>query len=271
MTPPKTRIDLVRRPAPEPQRSLPFGARSVSIARFAPGVYEDRHVRPFAKVMWCVSGVARVSFGGPERAFRPGQVAVYFPDTPHVARAGEEPWRVCWWTMDGPLVAEVMVAFGPSSEGVYDAGPAPVDRVRELHAAIRDVTPRGEVRAGAIVFELLGLATHSPRRQRADVLVTEATKLMDAAWHDSSFGVETLARRLGVHRSVLARRFAARVGLTPIQYLSNVRMQHALTLLRQTGAPIGEIARRCGYEDPSYFARLFRKTQGMTPRQWRGE
>ena len=63
--------------------------------------------------------------------------------------------------------------------------------------------------------------------------------------------------------------FKRETGESVTTYLTNVRVDHAKLLLKDTSIPINEVARRVGYDDPDYFSRLFRKASGTTPRQYR--
>lgn len=68
------------------------------------------------------------------------------------------------------------------------------------------------------------------------------------------------------HLTTLVRR---RTGGTLGDWITERRMAHARRLLTETDLPINEVARRVGLPDPGYFARVFRRTNGMTPRTWR--
>lgn len=78
--------------------------------------------------------------------------------------------------------------------------------------------------------------------------------------------VETLAREVGLSRSRLAERFAALVGIGPMGYLAEWRMQRALALLEDGGASVREAARRVGYLSPAAFSRAFAQRFGRSPR-----
>lgn len=65
------------------------------------------------------------------------------------------------------------------------------------------------------------------------------------------------------------RLFKQRMGVTPGQYLTRLRVETALTLLRQTKLPIQEIAAHVGYDDALYFSRVCKKLTGRTPSQLR--
>ena len=84
-----------------------------------------------------------------------------------------------------------------------------------------------------------------------------------AAWT-----VESLARAVGVSRSVLADRFAEMVGQPPMQYLALWRMQLASRLLLE-GEPVAEVAVAVGYESEAAFSRAFKKLVGEAPAIWR--
>lgn len=77
------------------------------------------------------------------------------------------------------------------------------------------------------------------------------------------------ARSAGVHPSYLSSLFRKVTGLTFKDYLNQIRIEHALELLKNTDYPIMEIAISCGFNDQSYFTKVFKKQTGMTPRQFR--
>lgn len=77
--------------------------------------------------------------------------------------------------------------------------------------------------------------------------------------------VAGLAAEARVSRSVLAERFARRVGMTPIEYLLSWRMAVARRALRQGNQPIAEIAQDIGYGSTSAFSTAFSRVTGSAP------
>lgn len=74
--------------------------------------------------------------------------------------------------------------------------------------------------------------------------------------------------------SFMSKRHFARVfydnyKTTPSAYINNVRMLHSTQLLKNTLQPIGEIAWLCGFSDPNFFIRKFKKINGITPGEYR--
>jgi AraC-like DNA-binding protein len=83
------------------------------------------------------------------------------------------------------------------------------------------------------------------------------------------WGLEELAREVGMSRSVLAERFTHFVGVPPMQYLAQWRMQLAATLLSTTSMGLSEIAERIGYGSEAALSRAYKRWVGVAPADWR--
>ncbi|WP_230297810.1 AraC family transcriptional regulator [Actinomyces provencensis] len=81
--------------------------------------------------------------------------------------------------------------------------------------------------------------------------------------------VPDLARAVHLSPSQFSRVFVAAFGKSPIAYLTMVRAERMAHLLHTTDAPITLIAAEAGWSDPTYAARQFRRSVGLTPRQYR--
>ncbi len=78
-----------------------------------------------------------------------------------------------------------------------------------------------------------------------------------------------MAGRLGVSYGWLRRTFQQHTGLSPHQYLLELRLIRARHLLSHNTLPVKQVAREAGFEDEHYFCRLFRRKTGVTPTEWR--
>lgn len=79
-----------------------------------------------------------------------------------------------------------------------------------------------------------------------------------------------LASHVNFSPNHLSMIFSQQTGQTLIKYLTDFRMNKAKELLRCSGKKSSVISVEVGYKDPHYFSYLFKKTQGMTPTQYRG-
>lgn len=258
------------RSTPAPTANLPFGARSLGHYFVLPGYRDGVAIKHFVQVFWGIAGTGAMIINGVEHRLRPRQIALYFPGMRHEVYALDAEWEYCWWTMDGPLAASVTSSLGLLAD-VYDAGPAPLDLLRRLASTIRNQSEAAERQASAIAYQLLTLAASGRRDEAEDRRVSEAVRIIHSEWNQPQLCVKQLADRLHLHRSSLARRFEAAVGIPPVNYLIRLRVQNALSMLKQTEKSIAEVAAFCGYNDPNYFARLIRRYTGLSPRGFRHE
>jgi AraC-like DNA-binding protein len=81
--------------------------------------------------------------------------------------------------------------------------------------------------------------------------------------------VDDLGREVGLSRSALAERFIRLIGVPPMHYLANWRMQVAIQKLRDTSASLAQVAETIGYDSEAAFSRAFKKTFGAAPATWR--
>jgi AraC-like DNA-binding protein len=146
--------------------------------------------------------------------------------------------------------------------GLRDAANVEVDRatsIFEIHEAWRRF-------AAGILDEAARL--YSPKRQK---LVERARRMiahnLEDAW-GKNLSMSGVASELGVSASHMSRTFKRETGQTFEQYVIAKRMEMARRLLLDPLHNISEVARLCGFSDPSYFARVFRKFTGCSPSEY---
>jgi AraC-like DNA-binding protein len=83
--------------------------------------------------------------------------------------------------------------------------------------------------------------------------------------------IDELGRCVGLSRSALHQRFAQLIGVPPMQYLAQWRMQAAARLLLETRGTVASIAVDVGYDSEAAFARAFKRSVGKPPAAWRRE
>ncbi|MNN49185.1 HTH-type transcriptional activator RhaS [compost metagenome] len=95
------------------------------------------------------------------------------------------------------------------------------------------------------------------------------------AWMEKHYaaisGVDSCAEAAGLSKFHFIRRFTATVGITPLQYLTKIRLGHAIRLLRETDLSIEDIALHVGFSGSSYFIKVFHGIVGCSPGEFRKE
>lgn len=121
-----------------------------------------------------------------------------------------------------------------------------------------------------LLRELLARADCAPgfaRALRSAQVSRALTVLHERLGED--WTLESLAREVGLSRTALAVKFREALGDTPMGYLRRLRMQRATQRLIDTDLSLQSIASEVGYQDAFGFSRVFKKTLGVSPRDYR--
>ncbi len=133
---------------------------------------------------------------------------------------------------------------------------------------LRSAVQRAVIHVGGGVTMEATPPSESPAGGSVNPLVHEARIFIQKNYpHDVS--LNEAARYLAISEGHLASLFKQQTGKTFVQALTEHRMTVAATLLRDPRNRVTEVARQCGYRDPTYFSRVFRRTMGMSPREYR--
>lgn len=104
---------------------------------------------------------------------------------------------------------------------------------------------------------------------RKDV-VNAVIDYIENNYSNDELALNEIAAHVNFSPSHLSTVFSTEVGTTIVKYLTDYRMNRAKELLRCTSKKSSVISEEVGYKDPHYFSYLFKKTQGVTPTQFRG-
>lgn len=120
----------------------------------------------------------------------------------------------------------------------------------------------------ALFAEFLGSAGYAEIVKRGDEGIHKAIRAMR-----DHLGEEDCLRRAeaaaAMSRNVLIRRFQSQFQTTPSRFLWKLRTERGISMLRETGHPVAEVASLCGFKDPFHFSHCVKRLQGISPRQIR--
>ena len=122
--------------------------------------------------------------------------------------------------------------------------------------------------AKKMISQAIEIRDQNSGNKNRSILKT-AVDFIDSHYMDEEISLNTVANVANVSSNHFSTLFSQNMGQTFIEYLTSLRMNKAKELLRCTGMRSSEIAGEIGYKDAHYFSYLFKKTQGMTPSDYR--
>jgi transcriptional regulator GlxA family with amidase domain len=169
---------------------------------------------------------------------------------------------------------EPNLAFADPGGRIVTAGGTTSWHDLALHIIARHASPAEAMRIAKVYLlkwhgeGQLPYATLVRRSPHADAVVRGCEEWLGTHFRETD-ALEQAVRRARIPERSLKRRFKAATGTTLIERLQNVRIEHAKQLLESGSLPVDEISVQSGYEDASFFRRLFRRRTGLSPSQYR--
>lgn len=119
-------------------------------------------------------------------------------------------------------------------------------------------------------------ATSATKPPLPEIITEERDKkLLDAIdlWlsdhiHDSTLTVDNLVKAMGYNRTMFFGKMKDLTGQTPADYIKSMRMNRAAKLLKEANTTIAEVAYQVGISEPHYFSKVFKKTFGVSPKEY---
>ncbi|OCT14791.1 AraC family transcriptional regulator [Paenibacillus pectinilyticus] len=206
----------------------------------------------------------------------PGELFTYIADA-------DNPWHYIWVAFTGRSAGTTFAQIGVSPQQAVVSGSNP-RKIRHYYRHIRscfqqsDFPQLEELESEGwlkLLLRELGRANthHITNKPTAETdikrQVGQAIRYLELQY-TQSVSIDQLARNLGYHRTYLCKMFKQSTGLSPMQYLFNIRMERAKQLL-QTAMTIDQVASSVGFNDALYFSKQFHKWSGSAPSVYRKE
>lgn len=99
------------------------------------------------------------------------------------------------------------------------------------------------------------------------MIVRKAKDFLNEHYREQ-IGLQTVADELEVSSGYLSKSFKAQEGKSFTEYLTEIRIEHSMQLMRETGMSITEISYEVGFQDPGYFGKCFKKTEKISPSEY---
>lgn len=233
---------------------LTFRFLEVSEFRHDDGVFEVE-ARAYGAISYKICGESKFLFSDGERMSADGGEIIYIPaGTSYRAE----------YSGSVSLVVHVLDASYSEKEVIRLKNPTRVQLAfQNLKRAWGD--ERSHNMAKARVYELLELIKNDVDSGIADTAFREYQRYFDENFARVDFSMDAAAKDLHISQSSMRRAFVMNLGVSPVRYLTGLRMKRAVELLVGSSLTIKEISLECGYDDEKYFSRVFKKRYGYPP------
>ncbi len=228
------------------------------------------------QLLYIAAGKAFFTIDGTASEISEGSMVLYPPHTPqqYAYYLNDKP-EVYWLHFTGSEAASLTREAGFTENQVLYTGIS--SKYQELFlSVIREVqlTRTSFEELSALYLKQLFILLKRIREE-GGFQKTEIQKEMEKAvrfFHENlakNIQVEAYARQLHMSTCWFIRSFREYAGMPPGRYLTDIRIRKAKELLESTDYSIGEIGGITGYENPLYFSRIFKKTAGVSPAEYR--
>ncbi len=224
--------------------------------------------------LFTTSGSGVLTVDGKEYILRAGSVFYIAPAKPHEYHPLAGEWVTNWLVFRGQHAGELMEAMGFQGFAYSDHFDEDkcVRIFSRIFSAAADPVNGGE-NSSALLYEYIlamrsSMFSRDEEKRSGNDISSLAVRYIDSNYAED-IRAETLAALSGVSVQHFCRVFRAETSMRPLEYLARRRISEAKSLLVNTDREIGDIGKAVGYEDRNYFSIVFRRIEGVSPREYR--
>lgn len=229
---------------------------------------------PLHQILYCTKGSGTLLFDGKTYTISPC-TAIFMPaNYPHEYYANEDIWDLHWIAPAGYALDDLLRQFGLTEPQVYPlAETKMLEHIfRKMHESIRADSVFGNYRASGFLYDFLIEFYHIISAESITGAPNPA--LMKAVdyinYHFASeITMNDLCSVSGVSKQYLCLLFRNTLNTRPMEYIAKRRLQAAKEMLVSTEKSIEDISAEVGFCTSSYFCKLFKRYEGMTPSAFR--
>ena len=230
------------------------------------------------QLLFVASGKTHFYIGGKDQIVTAGHMVLFQPkEEQHYEYFGEDKPEVYWVHFTGSSVKEILRSYDiPLDEHIFFTGtPAAytqlfknmIEEFQSCKIGYREVLEMN--------LRQLFLMIQRTRLEKPPLVTTAVQQEMDFArqyfheHYNEPINIEEYAQSRHTSISLFMRNFKKVYGVSPKQYILNIRMNNAQNLLESTDYTVAEIAAIVGYDNSLYFSRIYHKQKGQAPSDYR--
>ena len=271
----KTQSPLLRSNSSEKcfERGLPY---QLTGAGYNFEQYEINRPFGFSNYQWIqtISGQGKIELNSESFVINENEGALLFPKEFHRYYPISEIWKVNWISFDGCLIEKLLKFIG-----VFESTKIKLTNQYEINKKIYEAVklifenvPFAGVDGSVLVYSMI-LDFHK-YSELQNFNTKEKTSLSPVISYinenvRSYFTLTDLAQIINVSEKYLCQLFKKQFGLRPLEYINSLKIKEAKNILKKdSNVKISEVAQTIGIESVSYFSRLFKDVEGISPKKY---
>ncbi|KAF1303943.1 AraC family transcriptional regulator [Enterococcus sp. JM9B] len=229
---------------------------------------------PYIHWLHTQEGAGEVSVDGKSFILEKNKSILINRSVPHTYVPTTEKWLTAYFTFGGALAAEILTLLGIGDYLLLNEPLPELNHFIEHLAKEIDVDdPAAPLKTSGMIYSFLMLIKEVTANQthgnKYGELIQPVVQYMNDHFAETIRN-EDLAKLVGYSPQYLSKLFKETYQLSPYQYLLELRLRKAKELLANDALlPIQEISERVGFNDVSYFIAAFKRSEQMTPKNFR--
>ena len=261
-------------------KSLSFQLESITKSKYDSDWHSTLHTHPFTELFYVVDGKGEFNIQGQRFPVKANDFVIINPQVEHTELSSpDEPLEYIVLGIRGLSFSNLTpVSEGGHPFSFFNLRDEQKDILRFLNAMVQEATSQ-QMSYELVCHNLLEiLLIKILRHQHFDLEVgkqSKATKdisfikhYLETYYHES-IQLEDLASMTHLSRFYISHSFKKEIGMSPMEYLIDIRIKESKILLRTTNYSISQVADIVGFTTPTYFSKQFRKSTGISPTDYR--
>ncbi len=252
--------------------------------RQAQGHQMEREYHDDNLLIYCLDGEGDIHLKGQKHRVRPGTILLIPKGITHSYQARpKNPWTIYWIHFNGHHASDFInhAAHNGTRPNQHQGCLLPVGIHSRLASDFEALLEARDSTYNLNAYllaanQLRQIMTHiallqpiaRQKQSRGELDLEKIHSLMQARIHEQ-LNLDTLADAINLSKYHLVKKYREVTGTTPINHFIQLKIERACHLLDTTNNSISDIAFTVGYDDAYYFSRIFKKTMGVSPSQYR--
>ena len=227
-------------------------------------------------IIYCTEGEGVLEVNGERHTIHPFQGFFLPADVPHEYYMTGDKWDNHWIVLGGRGLDDILSRFGFTEPRIYTLSDVTkLNHIfKKIYSVMRSDKLYGNYYAGGFAYEFLVEFYRLANNKASEEQKGENSTILSAvnyitAHYTEDITLDQLCSITGVTKQHLCKLFQKTFDMRPVEYITKHRIQHAKQLLRTTNRSIKEIGCEMGFKDSTYFCRIFKRYELMTPMDYR--